>query len=97
MKSNGVDKVISVIFNTPIKIKKRKNIIDVVSNSLEIMEHELSNYELEGADFLLKINTKDVSLLETKQMPYLYQVGYETAKKEMPKILKYFRNLPQNS
>ena len=64
------------------------NIIDVVSNSLEIMEHELSNYELEGADILLKIDTKQVSLLETSQMQYLYQRGYKTAKDYLLKSLK---------
>lgn len=88
LKANGVDKVISVIFTKPLKIKNNKNIIDVVSNSLEIMEHELSNYELEGADILLKIDTKQVSLLETSQMQYLYQRGYKTAKDYLLKSLK---------
>lgn len=79
-----------MVFTQPLKIKKKKNIIDVVSKSLGIMEHELSNYELDGADFLLKIDTKDVSLLETNQMEYLYKRGYETAKKEMKRIKEYF-------
>lgn len=88
LKANGVEKVISVIFQKQLKLKKKKNIIDVVCNSLDIMGHELSNYELNGADFLLKINTKNVSLLETSQMDYLYQTGYETTKKEMKEIRK---------
>lgn len=79
-----------MVFTQPLKIKKKKNIIDVVSKSLGIMEHELSNYELDGADFLLKIDTKDVSLLETSQMEYLYKRGYETAKREMKRIKEYF-------
>lgn len=90
LKANGVEKIISVIFTQPLKVKKKKNIIDVVNRSLEIMEHELSNYELEGADFLLKVDTKDVSLLETSQMEHLYQMGYKTAKKEMKIIKEYF-------
>ena len=47
------------------------------------MGHELSNYELEGVDYLLKIHTEDVSLLDTSKMDYLYQRGYEETKKQI--------------
>ena len=53
------------------------------------MCHELSNYELEGADYLLKIKTNGkIGLLETAKIDYLYQLGYETAKKNMSGIKK---------
>ena len=55
--------------------------IDIISNSLDILCYELSNYELTGVDYLLKIKTKDVSLLDTKQMDYLYNQGYRQTKK----------------
>lgn len=50
------------------------------------MGHELSNYKLEGADYLLKIHTEDVSLLDTGKMEYLYQRGYEEVKKQIRNI-----------
>lgn len=81
LKQMGADKVISVIFEKEIKDKCSENIIDVVDNSLEILSHELLNYEIEGADFLLKIKTKDISLLDMKKIDELYEIGYKTAKR----------------
>ena len=89
LKEIGVDKIISVIFTKQIKKKDDKNIIDVVSNSIDILCHELSNYELDGADFLLKINTPDISLLDTSKTDYLYKIGYEQTKEKMKIIKKY--------
>lgn len=62
------------------KIQEEENILDVIGGSIDIMGHELSNYELEGADYLLKIHTEDVSLLDASKMEYLYKRGYEEAK-----------------
>ena len=85
-KNNGVDKVICIGFETEKKNKKDKSIIDIVSNSLELLCHELSNYELDGVDYLLKIKTKEVSLLEVKEMAYLYKMGYEQTKSFLKNI-----------
>lgn len=79
-KNNGVDKVICIGFEIEKVRKKEKNMIDIISGSLELLSYELSNYELEGVDYLLKIKTKEVSLLDTKQMDYLYQEGYRQTK-----------------
>ena len=65
---------------------KIQNILDVIGGSIDIMGHELSNYELEGADYLLKIHTEDVSLLDSSKMEYLYQRGYEEAKRQIRNI-----------
>ena len=79
-KKVGVDKVICIGFETQRELKKEKNMVDVISNSLGILCHELSNYEQYGVDYLMKIQTKDVSLLDTKQISYLYEQGYKQAK-----------------
>lgn len=86
LKANGVDKVICITFPKKEKYKENKNIIDVISGSIDLMGQELSNYELEGADYLLKIETVNTSLLDISKMDYLYKKGYETAKREMYKI-----------
>lgn len=88
LKENGVDKVISVVFEKDMICKEKENIIDVVSSSLDILSHELSNYELIGTDKLLKIKTKDIWLLDISKIDYLYNLGYEIAKKEIFKIVK---------
>lgn len=86
-KENGADKVISVIFEKEINTKKEeKNIIEVASRAIDILSHELSNYELIGADYLLKIKTKDIELLDINKIDYLYKLGYDIGKKEIKKL-----------
>lgn len=52
------------------------------------MGRELSNYELDGADNVLTIKTKEVSLLDFKEINYLYNQGYLQTKKFL-KTKKY--------
>lgn len=87
LKENGADKVLCVTFETcERECKCEKNIIDIIMASVEIMEHELSNYELEGIDYLLKIKTKKISLLDSKEIDFLYNLGYEETKKKIKEI-----------
>lgn len=47
------------------------------------------NYQimsLSGADELIKIKTKHMSLLDTSKIEYLYELGYKTAKKRLNKL-----------
>lgn len=92
IKEFGADKVLSVIFEDYDKIEKKdKNVIEIVMSSIEIMGHELENYELNGADFLLKIKTPKISLLDISKIDFLYNLGYEETKKQLQKInLKSF-------
>ncbi len=87
-KINGADKVISVVFETNIENKKNNNIIDVISNSIDLLSYELSNYELAGADYLLKIKTTDIKLLDFTKINYLYKLGYEETKNKIKEIKK---------
>lgn len=92
IKDFGADKVISVFFENYNKIEKKdKNIIEIIMSSIEIMGHELENYELDGADFLIKIKTPKISLLDTSKIEFLYNLGYEETKRQLEKInLKSF-------
>ncbi|MCI8352266.1 MAG: hypothetical protein HFJ58_01385 [Clostridia bacterium] len=88
-KINGADKVISIVFEKDIDTsKKNKNIIDVISRSIDLLSYELSTYELAGADYLLKIKTKNINLLDINKIDYLYNIGYKITKKEIEKINK---------
>lgn len=83
-KIAGADKVISIVFEKDINIdKKNTNIINVISRSIDLLSYELSTYELAGADYLLKIKTKNIDLLDTSKIDYLYNMGYEITKKEI--------------
>lgn len=85
-KKMGADKIISVIFENELKNMKEKNIIEVIARSINILSHELAIYEQTGADFLIKIRTQEISLLDFSKMEYLYYEGYKEAKKQLKKI-----------
>ena len=79
-KQAGAKKVISIIFENDITNNAYENIIDVVHGSIDLLCHELSTYELQGADFLIKIHTDNMSLLDCSKLDYLYKVGYDKTK-----------------
>ena len=89
LKNCGADKVLCVCFETiEEKYKCEKNIIDIIMSSIEIMGHELANYELDGIDYLLKIKTEKISLLDSSKIDFLYNLGYQESKK----IIKEIKN-----
>lgn len=89
IKNMGIDKVMCITFEEEKKDKKDKNIIDAISGAINLMGRELSNYELVGTDYVLKIKTKEVSLLDSTEIYYLYRQGYYQTKKFLKKI-NYF-------
>ena len=86
-KKIGIDKVLCITFEENKKYKKDKNIVDVITNSINLMSRELSNYELDGTDYLLKIYTKEVSLLDSKEIDYLYEQGYNQTKEYLKNFI----------
>lgn len=80
LKRNGVNNVICVTFVENNNIKKEKNIFNILENSIKILNHELANYELKGVDFLIKIKSKEIGLLEMQKFNYLYELGYKYGK-----------------
>ena len=82
LKEIGSDYVIGINFASDTeRVDYYKNVIEIAERSISLMEHELSNYELYGIDELITITTKKVGLLDTSKIDYLYQKGYDTAKK----------------
>lgn len=93
LKDIGADKTISIVFEEEKRVKKKVNILDCITGSMGIMMHELHNYEIEGIDYLLKIKTKNIWLLDIDKIEELYKIGYQTAKEEMPAIKEYLKKL----
>lgn len=85
-KQLGADKVISIIFKDKINKDCCRNLIEVAGRAIEILCHELSTYELNGADYLLEIKSENVSLLDTSKIQELYDLGYEITKNKMREI-----------
>lgn len=87
VKFLGADNVISVVFENEIDNSCCKNLVDVAFRSFELMGKELSKYELNGADYLIKIKSKKVSLLDMRKIDEFYNLGYQETKKILNKIL----------
>ena len=85
-KELGADKVLSIVFEKNIKEKKCDNIVDIVSNSLSILNDELANYEINGTDYLINIKTEKIGLLDMDKIDELYEQGYNEAKKQIKKL-----------
>jgi len=91
LKDMGVDKIISIVFEEDKKVKKDINILDCITRSMSIMIHELYNYEVEGIEYLLKLKTKDIWLLDINKTQELYDRGYHQTKKNTNKIKEYLQ------
>ncbi len=85
-KRAGADKVLSIVFVDEKEKSCCKNILEVLNKSFSILCHELSKYEWDGTDYLLKVKTSNTSLLKAKNMRKLYESGYNQTKKEIQKI-----------
>jgi NTE family protein len=86
LKKLGANRVISISFEKEITGKYCNNIVEVVSNAIDILGHELSNYELDGTDYSIKIKTKNIGLLDSKKIDELYEMGYMKIKNNINKI-----------
>ena len=80
LKLLGAEKVISIIFDQEENENCDKNLVEVADRAINLLCRELSNYEMEGADYILKIKSNKVGLLDMKKIDELYQQGYKQTK-----------------
>lgn len=89
LRDIGADRILGINFDTDRKENQCcENIIEIAVRSINLMERELSNYELNGIDELITITTQKVGLLDTNKIEYLYQQGYQTTKKYIDEKMK---------
>ena len=91
LKTLGANKVLSIIFEDDENQNCDKNLVEVAGRSIGLLCKELSNYEMEGADSVLKIKSDKVSLLDMKKIDELYQLGYKQMKEYINKNLKIYQ------
>lgn len=89
LKILGAKKVLNVIFEEKIQENCDKNLIEVASSSIGLLCKELSSYEIEGADYTIKIKTNKIGLLDMEKIDELYKIGYNETKKNINEIKKY--------
>ena len=86
LKFLGADKVVNIVFEDEENEVCNKNLVEVAGRSIGLLCRELSNYELDGSDFTLKITSKKVGLLDMKKIDELYELGYKQAKEKIKDI-----------
>lgn len=86
VKILGADKVISVTFESEVDNKCCDNLIDVAFRSFDLMKEELSKYEINGTDYLIKLKSEKVSLLDMSKIEEFYKLGYLKTKDIINKL-----------
>ena len=90
LKQIGADKIISVTFEEEIDKTCCKNLIEIGGRAIGLLSRELSNYEMQGVDFNLKLKSEKVGLLDMNKIDELYLLGYNEMKNNIQKIKRYF-------
>ena len=85
-KKAGADKVLSIVFTDKEPKKCCQNVIEILSKSFSILCKELSKYEWDGTDYLLKIEEPKTGLLEKSKLNELYYEGYIQTKNKIEEI-----------
>lgn len=88
LKILGAKKVLNVIFEEKVQENCDKNLTEVASSSIGLLCKELSSYEIEGADYTIKIKTNKIGLLDMEKIDELYKIGYNETKKNINEIKK---------
>ena len=89
LKMLGADFVLNIIFDDEKNLDCSKNLVEIASRSLNLIGRELSNYELNGSDYNVKIKSDKVGLLDMNRIDELFELGYNQMKQEIS-IIKSF-------
>lgn len=92
LKALGADRVLNIVFEDKENMVCNKNLVEVASRSIGLLCRELSNYELDGSDYTLKITSNKVGLLDMNKIDELYELGYRQTKADIYKVKKILNN-----
>ncbi len=81
LKALGAEQVLNIVFDEEENQSCDKNLVEVAGRSISLLCKELSNYEMKGADSILRIKSNKVGLLDMSKIDALYELGYTETKK----------------
>lgn len=85
VKKQGADKVIAVKFEED-KVDDDSSMMDIVMKTIDIMGSKIAEKNLEKSDYIIKIDTGKMGLLETKNMEKCFKYGYDTVNRNIREI-----------
>lgn len=85
VKKQGADKVIAVKFEED-KVDDDSNMMDIVMKTIDIMGSKIAEKNLEKSDYVIKIDTGKMGLLETKNIEKCFKYGYDTVNRNIREI-----------
>ena len=88
LKEAGVPVVVSVDFSEKEKNKKFHNMIDVVTESIDILSDELKEKTIIDSDVKINITVEKKGLLDFSKFNQYLNIGYNETKKKIPEILE---------
>ena len=91
-RNKGADIIIAVNLQKDVKNYQIDSVIDIITQSVNIMMRETSKQKLQGADVVIEPDVKDVSLFDFSQKKMLMEEGIKAARKAVPKIKELIAN-----
>ena len=74
------EKILVVYFEKIDNNREPHNIIDTALKSFDIMGHEINEWQIKQADYMLDIESRNISLLDVSKIDYMVTLGYRTMK-----------------
>ena len=74
------EKILVVYFEKIDNNREPHNIIDTALKSFDIMGHEINEWQIKQADYILDIESRNISLLDVSKIDYMVTLGYRTMK-----------------
>lgn len=86
VKDMGADFIIAVDVSTFTGGSKISSIFDVIMQSIDIMQQEMTNYQELSADIMLKPKVTQYESMAFRNIKEIISIGEDTARQQLPKI-----------
>lgn len=95
LKKMGAKKIIGVDLGYNGQLRRDvDNIIEIGSQSLDIMAYQITSIKSQGADYILRPGIYDVAIKDSKRIIECIDRGYNSAKENMNMIKKAISSSP---
>jgi NTE family protein len=90
-KSYNPDIIIAIDIRDPLEESFSHNIAGFSKRAIEIMEYQQYEYNLKGADIIIKPDLFSVNFFDSSKREEFHELGRKKAKELMPEIIKFLK------